>query len=413
MLTIIALRNLARNQRRTLLALLVVSAGTAALLMTAGFVRYSFQGLSEAIISGGLGHLEIIPVDSLGDSPGAVDRAGQPPRMESWTSIQSEIEARAGVRGTGATIQFAGVATHGDRSASFMGLGVQPDRLRVMQIQTKIRAGTGLPERELGEGEESALLGVGLARALGAEPGATVTVMVVTETGSLNALDLHVAGLVSTGFQDLDARILEVRVTTALRLLATDRITSLVVVLDDRALVPALEAELNSALADRRQALAVVGWEARAPFYTQVRGLYLGIFVFLGGIIAVLVALSTANTILMSIIERTREFGTLLAIGTARPQLAVLVLLEANWIAVLGSALGCLMGLAAATGINAAGIKMPPPPAAVDPIDLALTVMPQDYGLAVALMLVVLSLAAVPPAVRLFRIEIVDAIGHV
>jgi len=61
MLVLIALRNIFRNRRRTLLSLLVVSVGFVGLLLTAGFVRYSFNGLREAVIQGGLGHLEVAP----------------------------------------------------------------------------------------------------------------------------------------------------------------------------------------------------------------------------------------------------------------------------------------------------------------------------------------------------------------
>ena len=69
-----------------------------------------------------------------------------------------------------------------------------------------------------------------------------------------------------------------------------------------------------------------------------MRALYTGIFVFLGIIVAALVALSSANTLLMSVLERIRELGTLLAIGTSRSQLARLLLFEALWLAALGVA---------------------------------------------------------------------------
>jgi len=49
---VIALRNLARNRRRTLLSLLIVAAGTVGILLTTGFIRFSFEGLREAIIHG-------------------------------------------------------------------------------------------------------------------------------------------------------------------------------------------------------------------------------------------------------------------------------------------------------------------------------------------------------------------------
>ena len=64
MLTFIALRNLARNRRRTLLSLTVIGFGFLAILLTGGFVRHSFNGLSEAVIRGGLGHLEVAPVSA-------------------------------------------------------------------------------------------------------------------------------------------------------------------------------------------------------------------------------------------------------------------------------------------------------------------------------------------------------------
>ena len=60
-LALIALRNLFRNTRRTALSLVIVSVGTIGLLVTAGFVRNSFDGLRDAVIQGGLGHLEVAP----------------------------------------------------------------------------------------------------------------------------------------------------------------------------------------------------------------------------------------------------------------------------------------------------------------------------------------------------------------
>ena len=75
---IFALRNLARNRRRTAISLAIVAAGTVGLLLTAGFIRFSFDGLREAMIHGGLGHLEIASraaVESRGEA--ALDRSVQ------------------------------------------------------------------------------------------------------------------------------------------------------------------------------------------------------------------------------------------------------------------------------------------------------------------------------------------------
>src|SRR5688572_18471759 len=154
MLTSIALRNLARNRRRTLLSLSVVSVGAASLILTAGFVRYSFDGLRDAIIEGGLGHFEVRPVvDGEGDTAGA---SGSAPGLTGWSETRAAIERRPHVRGAGATLQFAGVATNGERSASFFGAAVEPDRERRMGMRVRVRRGADLPEVEPAEGDDRA-----------------------------------------------------------------------------------------------------------------------------------------------------------------------------------------------------------------------------------------------------------------
>jgi putative ABC transport system permease protein len=413
MLVLIALRNLSRNRRRTLLSLLVVSVGTVGLLLTAGFVRYSFDGLRDAVIQGGLGHLEVTPASDRDPAASPADRSGRPPGFRQWRAIRATIESRPHVRAAGAAIQFAGVATNGESSASFIGLAVEPDRERRMGMEVKLRRGANLPEREAVIGDDRVLLGVGLARALGAVPGDTITVMAATTDGSLNAVDMTVEGLFTTGFQELDGRILKTHVVTAQRLLGTDRVTSLIVGLTETSATPHAETDLRRELATSPEPVSIVNWETRAPFYGQVRALYTGIFAFLGTIVAILVALSTSNTMLMSVLERVREFGTLLAIGTSRAQLARLLIFEALWLALLGAIAGSTLGLGVITLINLLKIDMPPPPAAVDPIQLMLALIPSDFLWISAFMTVILAAAAVPPMLRAFRLSIVDALGHV
>jgi putative ABC transport system permease protein len=408
-LLLIALRNLDRNRRRSLLSLLVVAAGTAALVLTAGFMRFSFDGLREALVRSGLGHLEVAPEGGgvAGESPGG---GGAAPALEGWEALRAELEAIPHVRAVGAALQVTGIVSHGERTAAVLGLAVEPDRERRMGVEVKLRGGAGLPEAAPAEGEDQALLGVGLARALEAAPGDVVTVTGITVDGTLNALDLKVAGLVTSGLRELDARLLKVHLATAQRLLATDRVASLVVGLDDTARTAAVRGQVEERLP---QGLKVRDWESRAPFYEQVRALYGGIFWFLGVIVMVLVALAASNTLLMSLLERMREVGTLLALGTSRGQVAALVVAEAGWLGVLGSAAGSGLGLALAVALNAAHVRMPPPPGAADPLDLRLLVQPADVLGITVLMVATLLTASVVPAVRALRVRIVDALGHV
>jgi putative ABC transport system permease protein len=412
MLAMVALRNLWRNGRRTAISLLVIGIGVAALLLTAGFVRYSFGGLSEAIISGGLGHLEVAPRASV-ESASPADRAGTPPALDGWRAIRDSIEHRPHVRAAGAVTQFSGVATFGDRSAGILGMAVEPDRQARMAMITRVRNGRGLPDQPMPMGEDRVILGIGLAKALGASPGDVIVVMGATANGTLNALDLTVEGTFTSGFQDLDGRLLQVHVATAERLLATDRVSSIIVRLDDSRATGLVAGDLRAMFADGPAPLAVVDWESRAPFYQQVRGLYIGIFIFFGAIVAALVTLSISNTLLMSVLERVREFGMLMAIGTSRAQLSALMLTEALWLAVIGSLAGSALTIALAAGINAAEFEMPPPPAAVDPITLALQIESTDHAWTALFMVLILAAAAVAPIVRILRLRVIDALGHV
>src|SRR6185503_9512595 len=219
------------------------------------------------------------------------------------------------------------------KSASFIAVGIEPDREAAMGFTTKVRAGGVLPPVAPAEGDDAALLARGLAASLGAKPGDVVTLLALTPDGSLNALDVRVAGVLTTGVQDLDTRFVKLHLATAQRLLQGAGVSDLLVMLREGVPLAAGKRAVERAVAAHRPPLAVVDWQARAPFYDQVKNLYLGIFWFLGTVILVLVVLSASNTLLMAVLERTRELGTLRAIGTGRAQVAVIVLCEALWLA--------------------------------------------------------------------------------
>ena len=413
-LALLGLRNLARNRRRTTISLAIVGAGTVALLLTAGFIRFSFDGLKEAMIHGGLGHLEVASADALaGRQPGALDRSLRH-GLADWRELQAELEALPHVEAAAATLQVMGMAALPDGDpVSFIGLGVEPGRERRMGFTVRLVDGNDLDVAPPAEGDDRALLGRGLADALGAQPGDVVTLLALNADGMLNALDVRVAGVVTTGVADLDTRFLKLHLESARRLLQTDLVSNLVVGLDRTEHTAAAKAAVEAIVAGRPQPLTVTGWQERASFYGQVRNLYLGVFVFLGSIVFVLVVLACSNTLVMAVMERMRELGTLRAIGTTGSQLAVMLLSEALWLGVLGGLIGDLAGLGAIALVNALRLKMPPPPGAVSPIDLQLAYVPEAFAGTVALMVVVLALAALAPIAKAVRLRVVEALDHV
>jgi len=207
--------------------------------------------------------------------------------------------------------------------------------------------------------------------------------------------------------------MLKLPLASATRLAQTGRVSDLLVTLDDTARTEVVQEELERRLAGREPALAVTSWRVRAPFYGQVRDLYRAIFLFLGAIVVVLVILATSNTLVMTVFERMRELGTLRAIGTTPGQIAGLLVAEAGWLGAIGGLLGAAAGALALVAVNAAGLTMPPPPGAVDPIDLRLAFVPEAFAGAALLMIAVLLVASLAPILRAVRVTVVDALGSV
>lgn len=410
----LALRNLTRNRRRTAISLALVAVGMTALLLTAGFVRFSFDGLREAMIHGGLGHLEIASAQAVAArGAGALDRSLRQ-GVEQWQSIQAEVERLPHVLAVGANLQLAGMASLPDGDpVSFVGLGVEPERERRMGFETRLDQGQELADAAPAAGEDRILLARGLAASLGARPGDVVTLLVLDPTGMLSALDVSVAGIITTGVQDLDTRFAKVHLATAVRLLQTERVSNLLVGLDSTDQTGSAKSAIEAALADRSPPVVVTPWAERAPFYGQVRNLYRGIFWFLGSIVFVMVVLATSNTLVMTVMERIREIGTLRAIGTSAGQIAAMIFAEALWLGLFGGLLGAGVGAGATAVLNALELQMPPPPGAANPIDLQLAYVPAAFLGGIALMVVVLAIAAAGPIWKATRLKIVDALGHV
>jgi putative ABC transport system permease protein len=133
----------------------------------------------------------------------------------------------------------------------------------------------------------------------------------------------------------------------------------------------------------------------------------------MGLVLAVVVILATANTMTMSVFERTREIGTLLAIGMERSSIRTLFLLEGILLGLIGSAVGAVLSLLLRAALNASGIMLPPPPGATRGNVLHVDFIPLAYGIGFAVMSLTLLVAAWWPARRASRLNPVEALGHV
>jgi putative ABC transport system permease protein len=129
-------------------------------------------------------------------------------------------------------------------------------------------------------------------------------------------------------------------------------------------------------------------------------------------IIAVLIILSISNTLLMSVMERTGEIGTAMALGVTRMQVLRQFLTEGIVLGVLGGLAGAVIGAALGMAISAIGFPVPPPPGMAREFPGGIRVTPLLVADAFALAVVTTLAASIYPAWRASRLQIVDALRH-
>lgn len=171
---------------------------------------------------------------------------------------------------------------------------------------------------------------------------------------------------------------------------------------------------LRTAAAFRRQlssqGFEVSTWEELNDFYDQTVKLYDRQFGVLRLIILAMVLLSVINTVNMTIFERVGEFGTMRALGSRGRSVFALVLAESVVLGLAGAALGTFLGIVLALAISAIGIPMPPPPNAEVGYMAQIRLVPAVVASACAIGIVATVLAAIAPAHRVARTEVVDAL---
>jgi len=409
----LALRNLLRQRRRTALTLMVVVAGFLALSLAGGFMAQTFQGLSDAAIRGGLGHLQVMPPGAMeGDEAQSLEKS-----LPDGEALAARLRLDPAVAEVLPRTQFMGLLSSGAKSVAFLGTAVDPEReprhmasMEALDGGAKAQGGAGSWWISADPAAREVILGVGLARSLGASVGSSLTLMSTTKDGALNAVDVDVVGLQDLGLRELNDRFLTISLATANQLLdAAQARSRLSVVLRRPQDTAAEQARIQALL----PGASVKPWFELASFYRQVKLLYFAIFGFMGLVLFFVVLLATANTLLMSVMERVREFGVLRAMGLQPGQLLALLQWEGAFLGILGSALGLVATLLLRAGLNALHIVMPAPPGTSHGYELNIHFVPVVYLIVAIGLQATIQVSALFPGIKAARLRIVEALRHV
>lgn len=399
-----AARNLGRNRRRAGIALMIVAVGVISMVLAEGFVQWIFWAMREGAIQSQLGHVQVV-------RPGYFKAGAADPfayLLPADPARAQAIEQTPGVKLVAPRLSVAGLISHGETTVSFLADGVDPAKEAELSKAFRIVEGRDLSAADAPE----VILGRGLARSLDVKPGATVALLASPSTGGVNAVEATVVGIFITGSQAYDDSALRLPIALGGVLLRAEGAHAWLVLLDETEHTDARLADFRRQFGGEANGLEFVPWYERADFYNKTVSLFSKQMLVLRFIIACIIVLSISNMLVMNVLERTGEIGTLLAIGFRRRRILAMFAAEGLMLGLIGGLLGVGLGYGLAELISHVGIPMPPPPGMEEGYRGEVRVTWDLLLSAFTMAFLTTLLAGLYPAWKASRMEIVNALRH-
>ncbi|MDO9237538.1 MAG: FtsX-like permease family protein [Aquabacterium sp.] len=429
----LAWRNLWRNRRRSFVTISSLAFGFAAITLFSGYVRAIYNVLGNVSIhSEAIGHLQI---NKRGlQTEGKLHPAKYLLNEAAIAKISQAVNRAAPNAKIMPRLSVMGLLSNGQASTIFIGRGIAPDDLAAIRGPFR-----DFPGALSNENPHGITLGEGLANTLKLNLGDSGAILASTIHGQANAADVDVTGAFNTSNLLTNDKLILMPLNMAQDILdAKGRAESLTIMLPVAAppkhkislpeavrmayqQMPPQEEETNALRSRIMAELKVSGldqemeistWQEMSIFYGQSRAMFDMIFSMMFVVVVSIVVLSIANAMSMSVVERTREIGTLRAIGLRRSGISAMFVCEAVLLVILGTASGVILATLTRYGVNAAEIMWMPPNStqAVQMyigFDMLRTVV---AGIALAALAV---FAAFVPARRAAGNSITESLGHV
>lgn len=301
-----------------------------------------------------------------------------------------------------------------DRSFATQVMGVEPEHEPgISTLPGLVGNGRFLADPAAGE----IVIGSVMARNLKVEIGDELTFLGSGRNGSFAAGVVKLVGIFESGSQDLDRSLAEVPLAyfqDAFEMGTSGHVIAISV--PELGAVPGMLEPLRAALGGQ-EGIVVLDWEALMPGLKQAIQADMASAWFMYAVLIILVAFSVLNTQLMSVLERTREFGVIMALGIKPRRLALLVLLETFLMASIGLVIGVLLGALVSAYFAHAGFAYP----GMDEMTARFNMPPMIYPtltplsmmLGPMVVFVFCLFAAVYPALKLYGLRPVEAMRAV
>jgi ABC-type lipoprotein release transport system permease subunit len=397
----IAYRDLTRNRRRTVFTLLAVALGLALLIVLNGYIA----GILEDSLQNSI-RLQTRHVQVRADSYEADRRSLQwKDLVNQPAAVVAQAQAMAAVWAAAPVLWSGALLSTREESVNLQLHGIEVASPIYDPIRSAVVEGTFLTAEDRG----GLLLGRRLAESLGVHVGDSVRLTLVDANGVPVEALFVVRGLFASGVLVYDEATVFLPLAKAQSLTTVgDRASAVLIQLHRQEDADSVSA----ALAGPR--LQTLTWRELNAFFLQSMGAALRFYLLFDGIVMLIVAVIIANTLLMAVFERTREIGILASLGMKRGQILCMLLLEATLLALIGSALGVLLGLAGVAVLTQNGFVMGEMAAAAGNLPLSNVVyarfVPDTFAWLTVWTLIVAVVASLYPAWFAARLEPVKAL---
>ena len=400
----IALRNLTRNRRRSLTALLIVAVGVISMVLAEGFIQWIFWAMREGTIQFQSGHIQVVRPDYF--SKGVANPLAY--LLPESSADARTLETTPGVKLVAPRLKVTGLISHGETTVAFLAEGVVPAKEAELSKGLSIITGRNLSAPAAAE----VILGRGLARNLGVSPGDTIALLATTAGGGINGIEAKVAGIFTSTNQAYDNAALRLPIAQAQSLLRVQGAHVWLVLLEETEQTDYFLNQFRARFPKNKDGLEFVPWYAHADFYNKTVALFSQQINVLRLIIGLIIVLSISNMLIMNVMERTGEVGTLLAIGLKRKKILQMFAIEGVLLGLVGGLTGIAIGYALAELISSVGIPMPPPPGMEEGYTGEIRVTAGLLTSAFLIASVTTLLAGLYPAWKASRQQIVNALRH-
>ncbi len=407
-----AFRHLLRNRRRSLLTLIAVIVPVFILVLMYGMVAGEMRGMFDGVVKLQTGHFQI---RATADGP----EGGALPLIDDPDRLVALIDATPGIDRYTVRLDVPALAAAGDHSQGILVQGVD-----------EARSGERSPLADLvtdgryldGDGR-SAIIGADLAQLLGLRLGDSLVLLGAHPDVGLGVAKPTIVGIFTVPDETLSRSVVEVDLALAQQLVRRPRAATAIVGYVQGVDGPWNATKIDDVVASLRARLPerfeILDWRELSPdlgLYMRlarpVMSIFCGIFFVLGGLVVL-------NTLYLSVMERTRELGIIIALGASRRRVMGMVQAEAALVAVSGGTIGAVSGAALVSIVQAlGGLRLPGSYSGflkafgMEPV-LHLRVTIPELAISAAAMTLVALLAAWYPAFRASRFEPMEAMRYV